>query len=403
MNLLESIQSAWQKIPPFELGQLTFIEEIGRAAAENVRSAAIARYFNSNNYKAREFLKHYGISLPDIRLFVDREVHFSMNVHDEKNKKRSFRLDLGFFDSADVKKPLAFFEMKWLADLRIEQIDAYRNAINEEHPNLDVPIIALCPVKPVFGILDDRVDNVVLDDFTALASNITPDTESKNNIEIDMAYTLQRWIQFQQIVKQAVRNTYTQVSEFTKLHDWLEGKSSSFNNYSKAGYGNLLKRIIVAELADMTSKVENMLHFKRCHTSEGNHGDLQADVADVNKSSFFPHKAQISGHGILTNIRYRIPPGSLEEIQVSLGTSIEPYKGSQLDRQKENEHCRIIRNQICEVLKEQNLETLSSNCKYRWKCLHTNIFKGKSTVAEILEHGKKLRSVLKDVAEVISE
>lgn len=371
----------------------TFIEEVGLACAENVRSAAICRWMNNHQQEALEWLKSLECMDVPERVAFQREISFSSN--DENDMCRRSRIDIGIYNS-ETKSPVAFIELKWLAEASEDQLNKYRQCINESYPESLIPILVFCPVLAVEGVVSAPVELVSLFDYSRLSCIIKHLPEQRLSIEDDLALTLERWELFTNCIRKNLKKEGTRISEFTDLDSWLMDCSPALTSYS-----DLFRRILVADLADTVStRVANGL--RRTLTAKGPRGDMQADIAGGKDFSFFQNpKAHNQGHGMLVNVRIRIPKGRFNEIQVSLGSSFLPYS-SESDP-GESEFCKYIRGKIAQVLKSAGMKVLSGNSMHRWKCSHTMKFSGDNCVGDVIAYAVRLTRILQNVSESVTQ
>ena len=395
-SFVDELKSMWDGNGLLHNGEPkpTFIEEVGLACAENVRSAAICRWMNQHQKKAVEWLENLGChDVPKGVRFL-REIPFDVTENSGRNKRS--RIDIGVYNSLN-EHPVAFIEMKWLAELSGGQLDRYRRGIDEKYPGHHVPLFALCPVKQVQDVLDIPRRYVHLRDYDSLLQSLKGRSEGLLSFEEDIAQTLARWRLLSGFVHHKIlASESTTVEEIGELDSWLLGHGNPI-----ACYSELLRRIIVADLADMVGEFAGY-GLRRTYTAKGPRGDMQADVAGEKDFSFFHNpKAVEKDHGMLVCIRIRMPKDEFKELQVSLGSSYVPYRNMGEPDPGEWDFCEVARGIIGEKLRLASMNILTSSCQMRWKCSHTRRFKGSDSMTDVVDHGRRLTDVLRAVAEAM--
>jgi len=392
MRVLEDLRRSWSENGLLHDGKPTptFIEEIGLACAENVRSAAICRWMNNHKREAVVWLRSLDcIDIPDDLIFT-REETFPTDPSSSGKGKRS-RIDIGIYNS-DNGHPVAFIEMKWLAEPNCEQLEEYRRCVDMKYPETKIPILLISPVSAVYGVMGKPIEKSMLLDYNALSCIDAP-PEERNCIEHDLAQTLKRWKLLADEVKGKISCDEVKLSELFELDHWLLELDPAI-----ASYSTLLRRLMVACLSECLRARVPSLPLKRTLTGRGpRSNDMQADVAGTREFSFFRNPmVHEEDHGMLVNIRFRIPAGRLNQLQVSLGSAFVPYWGD--SDEGEFEFCKDLRGFVSDRLKNSGLSVRSGNCKHRWKCSHTSKFTGASSVGDVITHALRLTSILEDIA-----
>lgn len=370
----------------------TFIEDVGSAAAENVRSAALRRWIHADPANAHRWLRDVGgISGEASELHVKREVVLNAES----------RIDLQI---STRNGPIAFVEVKWASPPDDEQLGGYRKEIDSK--GLTAPLILLSPVRHVVGQGITLPVGIHLSDWAQLFKYISL---SKNNgsIEDDLHLTIARWVELRAVVRESVRTEHTTVGDIRELIVWIDDSGSLGADLKD--YRILLRQLILAEIADAFVDSRMGTGWRRCLTNRGASGDFQADVAPASKGDgWFPCPGE-SGFGVALMLRFHAD-SDFQTISVNIGSAVLPYlegnekrKWCSEDTEREKvvfEHAAKVRRRAFNAVSRAGFQSSRRADTREWyKRIYGISFSDDASISELVEHATKLSRVLIDVSE----
>jgi len=278
----------------------TFIEEVGTASAENVRSAALKRAFNLNPDACSAWLTSLGISVPATGpLRVGRELDLDGEG----------RVDLSIADARG--QHVAFVEVKWLSPPRTAQLVSYKKSMGP------VPLVLLSPV----AFARPYAEATAGADAAATWSGLLPHLEAADGeLMRDLRLTVRRLESMEAWVSRAVQEGRP-VSDLQEVHAWLAADSQ------RLGLDVHFRRFVVTSLADRVvaelSALEPAAGWRRAVTVDGPRRDSQSDVTP---EAWGDGVAAIPGtdRKACIFLRFHVDPG-FERLKVVIGTSLLPY------------------------------------------------------------------------------
>jgi hypothetical protein len=318
MTLLQKLQKTWLEhglaIEAKGLVAVspTFLEEVGSAAAENIRTAALMRWFNANperGYKWLESICQSKLSI-NIPYRVTREHYL-----DEKN-----RVDLVVWDSENV--PVAFIEAKWSSEVKhAEQLEVYRALIEKNHKN--ALLVAISPVlhrRPVSGKAFAVITTTWQSLENYLQSKVTTNADS---IGSDLWKTCLRLKTLEGILVTAINENRT-LEEFMELHAWID--QTEYSKNKSLGYGEFYRKILMTLLADaMAERLNQITAWRRSITINGPRKDTQSDICPEILRDGLISIDGVTANSISLVLRFHVYP-KFDSIKIGVGTQIIPYK-----------------------------------------------------------------------------
>ena len=402
MTLVDELKSKWSEKGLIDKsGNIapTFIEEVGSAAAENVRSAALKRWFNNNPEKGVSWLKNV------ISKDLSGDAPYSM-IREYKLDKNS-RVDLVVQDKKGIN--VAFIEVKWISVVKHDdQLAVYRNLIDKDHAA--VPLIILSPIehaRPVGGKKFDLI-SAKWSDLTDYLKRID---SKENSLELDLWRSVFRLKSIEDLLRKSIDENRA-VGDFFELDDWLNEKNKS-NNKSE-GLSELFRHIFFTLLSEKAcsnfQKLDSSACWRRSATSNGEQSsDIQSDVSPENFNDGLIIVKKDLDKKIAVFLRFH-SRAEFDAIDVSIGTSFIPYisGGEKAEwKNKYGENWELIKRQMHEVryklaqnASDRGLRGMR-NCKINgenWfqKLVDINFNKKDVKVSEVLDYAARLRDFVTD-------
>lgn len=375
----------------------TFIEDVGSAAAENIRSAALMRWFNANPERGHEWLSSLAKKFqPGKAPYRVTREHYL----DPKN-----RIDLVVWDADGV--PIAFIEAKWSSPVRhADQLEVYRSLIDREHAG--VPLLVLSPIRHTRPVGGSAI-SLTATTWQALTNFLQKDSRLKSEpLDADLWRTCLRLKTLEDVLIEGISENKT-LSEFMELHTWLARATDSDNK--SLGYSDFTRQILLTFLAEELAKRINLFEhgptWRRSVTVKGARNDAQSDICPVTPSDGLIHGDDLRPNSISLVARFHTYP-SFDEIKVGIGTQITPYREGAARRRWITENPLLmqntadklfaIRSTIIEKLTHCDIKN-SKNAASRetawFKEFAPKKFTGDSRVSELQEYGVLLAHVIK--------
>jgi hypothetical protein len=356
MTSLTDLEKSWKSKGMLDIENHflpTFLEEVGTACAENVRSAALMRWARRNGPAACGWLKSMlGHDIEGI--FPRREVQ----LVDHKGRSCG-RIDLELKPAeAMYKRILA--EVKWCASPSRMQMDQYNEAIDVLSNS---EILLLTPIEIKQVVLDKNCpvaewkrypDNIVFTTWTELQFHIEHTSNPEDGF---LSLTVERWANLVSLVEALIQRV--SLPELIDLIAWMSAIQAPVD------YITLVKQLVLAKLADSLCEMFGPDWF-RSYPSKGAHGaDITVDVFNQ-RTSFFPCKLVELGKvgGILVSIRLRIHTGKkMPVIEIQLGSAWSPYETE--SQGSELEYLRKAIKTCCNQLKISCYDPRTDNPKWQ--------------------------------------
>ncbi|GAB4356664.1 MAG: hypothetical protein Kow0026_16520 [Oricola sp.] len=372
----------------------TFIEEIGAASAENVRSAALKRWMNAHPEHNTRWLTGLIPELASRAPFTARR---------ELTLDSNNRIDLVLHDKDG--RPAVFIENKWLSPMEHPQIDTYRKIIDREYPGSH--LIAIGPIAHARPQHDPEVKFVATtwQDLAAFVSASMQGSGSGETptIEGDLSKTLQRIRTMSDAISEAVERG-SKLSEFFDLFGWLSADGQARD--TTLAYDELVRRLVITRLAD---KLERKLNsgdgtsrpvWRRSLATSGARRDFQADVCPTTEGDGLVAIPGAPDNAIALFVRFH----SYKEfsgISLQVGTALLPYLEGQKRKEWESrDHARqsSVRHRLREVrtdlakrLRADGYRKVGSADTAEWyKGFGKASFGADSSVADLLEYAASL-------------
>jgi hypothetical protein len=387
VTLVEALQNRWESQHLLVAGRWspTFIEDVGSAAAENVRSAAVRRWFQRHPTEALAWIGDtLNSAVASPRLRIQREVTLS----------RDSRIDLCIWDG---DRHLAFIEMKWGSAPNDQQIMRYRSDIDAQAPG--TPLIMVNPVRHVAGQDRPLPPNTYLTDWSQLLEHMKGAGE-KGSIEEDLRVTIARWHDLRQAVRAAVRELRTTIDELRDLVAWLDADTTTVGAETSE-YPRLSRRLIIAEIADAFVERPMSHRWRRCLGADGAHGDVQADVSPRDLGDLWFPCADCPDYGVALVLRFHAYP-DFRSLDVMAGSMVMPYKeGKAKDLPNSSQrtalfqHATRMRIRLAEVVRNAGLASGGRpDTSEWWKRTHCSSFGDGRTVQDVHAQAEKVAGAL---------
>lgn len=297
----------------------TFIEEIGAASAENVRSAALKRWMNAHPEYNTRWLTG---------LIPELASRAPFTAGRELTLDSGNRIDLVLHDKDG--KPAVFIENKWLSHMGQSQIASYREIIDRDYPGTH--LFAIGPIAHTRPQHDPEIKFVAttwqgLADFVS-ASTRRSGSGAAATIEEDLSKTLQRIKMMSDAISDAV-DRGAKLSEFFELFGRLSAEKKQDCGTAHA-YGELVRRLVVTGLAD---KLKHRLNsgngisqspWRRSLATAGANGSFDADICPEYKNDGLIGIPGAPDNTVALNIRFSSSE-KFENIGVAVGTALLPY------------------------------------------------------------------------------
>lgn len=347
----------------------TFIEDVGSACAENVRSAALMRWAKRNNGEAREWLK--SVLKKEVgTLCLAREVELGKVTHSSDSgtpRKHTCRIDLEFVPSETEGRVLA--EVKWRAQPSIDQLEEYNKALEGKSES---KIILLTPINVADN--DFSGFNVVPAGWKRLPENVFPAIWSSlskhlrrtaysglgSYEDVSLAATIGRWADLYEATEECVERR--DVKGMIDLMEWMSEIAAPDD------YIVLFKQLILAKLAEKCLELLGKTEWIRSDPSKGSNGsDVTVDLFHKT-NSFSQIREMKGGYGVLVSLRLKIGLDHQNPvIEAQIGSAINPYGKSSEPYLSE---LKIRREKLRTIIRNPNF-TLSSGrdkCSWRYSC-----------------------------------
>ncbi|WP_437481597.1 hypothetical protein WME75_38375 [Sorangium sp. So ce1014] len=389
MSLVDDVIARWERRGLVRGRRVvpTFIEDVGSAAAENVRSAALRRWLQTQPANASKWLaKVTGKTRDFAALQVDREIRLDA----------SSRVDLRI---SALNEAVAFVEAKWAAPPADNQLARYRAILDQSIRS--VPLILISPVRHAVGQGVTLPDGILLSDWSALFEHI--DGDEAGTVENDLHRTIARWADLRAGLRDTLRSPNTTVRALQELTSWIDNEDGSFGSNLK-DYPVLLKQLVLAELAEAFVGAAGGANWRRCLTNRGARGDYQADMAPTSRGDGWFPCADHQGVGVAILLRFHAYP-DFQSITLQLGSCVLPYlDGEQRHQwtvQNEHrfqaafEHAANVRRRLFEAVRRAKLQPRGSPATTEWyKCIYTTSFSNGEHISNILERAAALSQVV---------
>ena len=376
----------------------TFIEEVGSAAAENIRNAALMRWFNANPELGLKWLE----SLCQSELIHKAPYRVTREHYLDKNN----RVDLVVWGSDEV--PIAFIEAKWTSPVRhAGQLEVYRTLIDKQY--LGAPLIILSPIRHARPILGDAF-SVIATTWQDLTNFIQSDTDASTgaeSLEADLWRTCLRLNTLEKVLIKGIADNKT-LGEFMELHTWLDETKDCDNK--SLGYSEFVRQMLLTFLAERLAERLNVsdhtVAWRRSITINGPRKDTQSDICPEKRSD-----GLIKIDGVTTNMislvaRFHIYP-DFANIKVGIGTQISPYRDGKnkanyiaanpIEMQKTAERVFSVRSSLIAELKKGGIfnTKIVQTKKTAWfKEYAPRKFTKSNNVEELLEYGQNLAPMI---------
>ena len=399
MTLLQKLQETWlgHSLATEAKGVITisptFLEEVGSAAAENIRTAALMRWFNANperGYKWLESICQSKLSI-NVPYRVTREYYL-----DEKN-----RVDLVVWDSENM--PVAFIEAKWSSEVKhTEQLEVYCALIEKNHEN--ALLVVISPVlhrRPISGKAFPLITTTWQSLENYLQSKVNADADS---IGSDLWRTCLRLKTLEDVLINAIKENRT-LEEFMELHAWID--KTEYSKNKSLGYGEFYRKILMTLLADaMAERLNPSTAWRRSITINGPRKDTQSDICPEMLRDGLISIDGVTENSISLVARFHVYP-KFDSIKIGIGTQITPYKFKKdkdeysnahpQEMQKTAEAVLSVRTSLIAELEKAGVSNTKSakTKKTAWfKEYAPRKFTKLNRVDEMLEYGQRLAPVI---------
>jgi hypothetical protein len=387
MSLVEKLVALWEPLglASSERWIPTFIEDVGTASAENMRSAALRRWMHNQPSSAATWLGEVtGLEIRSTSLQVEREVAI----------RADSRVDLRVSDGSAT----VFIEVKWGAAPDDAQLMRYHDVISARFPS--AVLVILSPVRHVPGqgcALPGAIRRL---DWRHLADALEQhDLGGTGSIEADLQRTLSRWRCLTRVVHDAARAGHTTVKDLRELVQWVDDRASAAG---MTDYPALARELVLSELAEAYASRDPA--WRRCLTNRGANGDFQADVCQPEKGDSWQACPSYAPHGVASVLRFRAYP-EMDTIDVQVGSAVTPYltgadrrawMTSDPKRAKGVfEHASSVRASLYDAVRCAGLRpTGSTDTTQWWKRAYSASFGERATVRELLEHASQVGACL---------
>jgi len=262
-----------------------FIEEVGTASAENLRSAALKRAFNLNPEACGAWLASLGVPIPaTVALHVGRELDLD----------REGRVDLSIAD--EHGQYVAFVEVKWLSPPRMEQLRGYRRKMGQ------VPLMLLSPVAFPRPYAEADAGPVAAATWAGLLPHLK---ETDGEFLKDLRLTVRRLDSLEHWVRRAVEEDRP-LSDLQELHAWLAADPQRLR------LDVFFRRFVVTSLADRLvtelSRQDPTAGWRRAATEDVPRRDSQSDLTP---EAWGDGVAEVPGSDRKTCVflRFHVDPG----------------------------------------------------------------------------------------------
>lgn len=365
--------------------EATFIEEVGAASAENVRSAALRRWMKRHPEAAVVWLQ----SVTDVKLDSSK-----LHVEREHVARSDCRIDLRVWDGEHT----VFIEVKWASPPSDEQMQRYRTAVAESDA-----LVLLSPISHVVGPKGESNPNVHFTDWEQLAGFVQSTDIAKDSVEYDLCKTLLRWEQLVSATRAVVNKRKSAIHEFSEVIRWIEEERRA-EDAELAGYLDLFRQLILTELAEAVAS--ELPGWRRCLTNKGDHGDFQADLC-LHAGGWQPYVPDPT-YGVSTVLRLH-GYADFSRIDVQIGTALVPY----LRRAQKREwrafgpedatavlqHLALVRANLWTTLRGADLKPIGSpNTEESWKCAYSESFFGDEPLQTLIARATSLAAIIKSAA-----
>lgn len=390
---LEELAESWKSKGLLDSSgqfQPTFLEDVGAACAENVRSAALMRWAKRNRDTAREWLGSViGEEVGEIS--PSREVPIGKVEHPYGGKTRSHtcRIDLEFI------RDRVYSEVKWSAPPSIEQLEEYDKALGSRP---GTKIILLTPIDVVDHDFHDwevkpygwpELPKTVI---PVLWSSLTPYLRGTADAGGDDAHedralsaTIERWTYLYEMIEEHVNRC--DIMALTNTMNWVP----SIN--APKDYSELLRKLVLIKLADKIVSHSDNAVLVRTNPGKGAHGtDVSVDMFDQ-ENCFYHIENPKDGYGVLVSIRLRTKLDGNALIELQIGSERRPYN-SMTDESSERlitSKLVTLRERLVDILKKQFDGVRSLSEKDRWSCQYSV---GVSSWDEIEANLKRMVKIL---------
>lgn len=408
MNLVDELKGRWSETGLVdELGNIapTFIEEVGSASAENVRSAALKRWFNKNPERGAEWLKK----------ILSRDLFgigpYSM-IREYKLDEKS-RVDLVVLDKNKLK--VVFIEAKWMSSVNHDaQLANYRNNIDLDYAA--VPLVILSSIehaRPVSG----KKFNLASAKWSDLADYLNNADNKEDSLEFDLWRTVLRLKILEDLLKKAIDENRS-IGDFFELNNWLNEKNtfSSKSEDLSGLFRHIFFTLLSEKLCANLKKLDFSASWRRSETSSGGKSsDIQSDVSpEKYNDGIIITKYDLD---VKLALFLRFHAGNeFDSIDVSIGSSFKPYKdgAKKAEWKKANAsnwellktEMRKVRNEVTQKASEHGLRGMR-NCKIdgeNWfqKLVDKNFERRDVKINELLNYAAGLRFYIIAVIEKFS-
>ena len=408
MTLVDELKSKWSEKGLIDKsGDIapTFIEEVGSAAAENVRSAALKRWFNNNPEEGVSWLKN--VTSKDLSGVAP----YSM-IREYKLDKNS-RVDLVVQDKKGIN--VAFIEVKWMSVVKHDdQLAVYRNHIDKDHAA--VPLIILSPIEHARPVGGKKFDFISAK-WSDLADYLNHADSKENSLELDLWRSVFRLKSIEELLRKSI-NDNRAVGDFFELDGWLN-KINKSNNKSE-GLSELFRHIFFALLSEKAcsnfQKLDSSACWRRSATSNGGKSsDIQSDISPEKHNDGLIITKKVSDIKLALFLRFHAGK-EFDSINVSIGTSFIPYlDGAEKTKWKTDNsvNWELIKSEMDKVRKKLERKTSehglpgTRNCKIdgeNWfqKLVDKNFKDKNAKASEVLDYAARLRDFVTDTAKEYS-
>ncbi len=370
MTTLDSLKDSWRSEGLLDKeGKFTptFIEDVGTASAENVRSAALMRWARRNGEDARKWLKSLlGYEVGE--LSPKREVQLLGIDHKSKG-----RIDLDLMPDQTPNRILA--EVKWCTSPDHEQIEKYNEATEvKDHGKF----ILLTPIEvmheyhgshnPVLKWAPPFPTNVVFTTWTALRDYL----HNRSLEDGIFSQTIGRWSSLGGFVSKCAKDNA--IPDLLELVKWLTDEETQ----APKDYRTLVIQLVLARIAENICANLGRGEWFRGYPYKGSKGDAGGDLTvDIyhKAQSFTAFEDNATGvsRGMLVCIRLRVPGVSHPELQVQIGTKVNPYSKIHYPNPPMDKVETLRRKVVGELRKyiegmERVFPVYTPNSKDRWQC-----------------------------------